>query len=87
MGTGGPFNKRIKNARKERNKVIRNARKRAGVKERAKKEKLLVSGARTGKSKRRNIRKAQKKLRADLAKGILDTDMADTSQNEGFQDH
>ena len=91
MGNGGVFNRRIRNVRKDRDKAIRNARKRAGVQERAKRERMLVSGARTGKSKRRQLRKEQKKLRSDLVKGILDTDMGDEPvselpNNEGVQE-
>jgi hypothetical protein len=83
MGGGcGPFNSRIKNARKARDTVIRNARKRAGVKERAKRDRQLVSGIRTGKSKRRQVRKKLKKLRQKLAAGLLDTEMADSTMKE-----
>jgi hypothetical protein len=77
MGFTGVFNKRIVNIRKERNKVVRNIRKQAGVRERAARGKVLVSGIRTGKSKRRREKRQRKALKEALAKGLLDTEMGE----------
>ena len=84
MGRGGPFNERAnKSINKIRRAKARVTKKREGVAHKAAIRRVLESGARSGKSRRKAERALNKVVRAKVAKGEIDADMGEAEPVAG----